>query len=85
MAKLGTISIKSTILQGGRKLGISYVRTSKNLLSESKIQYGVILPLYGLNCPWKTFKDIKIIIVGDSNSLANLTTKLIPIYINAEL
>jgi hypothetical protein len=43
MAKLGTISTKSTILQGGRELGISSIRTSKNLVSESKIQFGVIL------------------------------------------
>jgi hypothetical protein len=65
MAKLGTISIKSTILQGGRKLGISYVRTSKNLLSEWKIQSRVILPLCGLSSPWKTLKDIKFIKLDD--------------------
>jgi hypothetical protein len=34
MAKIGTISMKSTILQGGRELGISSIKTSKNLLNE---------------------------------------------------
>ncbi len=60
------------------------MRTSKILLSESKIQSWSHLAPCGLNSSLKIFKDIKITKLGDSNFLIE-ETKLILTFTNMEL
>jgi len=60
------------------------MKTSKILLSESKIQsWGYFAPC-GLNSPLKIFKNIKFTKLSDSNFLVK-TTKLILTFANIEL
>jgi hypothetical protein len=74
-------------------LGSSFVRTSDNLLNESKIQARGCFTPYDLGSPRgtvkdnktrRTVKDIKTRKLSDSNSLIKIT-KFIPISINVEL
>jgi hypothetical protein len=80
-----TISILwSTSLQGGRASRSFYIKTSKKLLNESKIQVGGFLAPCGLGSPWETFKNIETRKLDNSNSLAK-ATKLTPTFANVKL
>jgi hypothetical protein len=64
--------------------GSSFVKTSENLLNESKIHLGGCFAPYGLGSLWETLKDIKIRKLGNHNSLFK-ATKFTLIFVNAKL